>query len=170
MRGFWLALLMVTLVNPARADWLARAWPENTVPKDGNPAITFSATGTITVVLPEAVLSEARAAGLSTERAVGAFLARYAPKTCSSLLDMNVPHTNLKVELLIQRPVAPDDIDGATQEEAAATLNHALKTLTRGSVPHIDRVFIVDQKHLGLSIDYTPDQTVHCVEPPNAIF
>ena len=170
MRSIWLTLLMVTFIDPARADWLARAWPENAEPKDGNPAITFSSTGTITVVLPEAILNEARAAGLSTERAVGAFLGRYAPKTCSNLFDMNVPRTNLKVDLMIQREVAPDHIDGPTQEDAAATLNHALRNLTRGSVPHIDRVFIVDQEPISLSIDYVPEQTVHCVAPPNAIF
>ena len=170
MRRFWLALLSVIAVHPASADWLTSAWPENAFPKNGNPAITFNATGAVTLVLPEAVLSEAQAAGLSTERAVGAFLARYAPRTCSSLLDMTVPHTNLRVDLLIERPVALDAVDAATQEEAATTLNQALKSVTRGSVPRVDRVFIVDQNPLSLSIDYVPDQKVHCAEPPNALF
>jgi hypothetical protein len=170
MRGFWLALLSVIAVHPANADWLARAWPENTVPKNGNPAITFNATGTVTLVLPEAVLGEAQAAGVSTEHAVGAFLDRYAPRTCSTLLDMTVPHTNLRVDLLIERPVAPDAIDEVTQEDAANTLNHALKGQTRGSLPRIERAFIVDQKPLSLSIDYVPEKKVHCAEPPKALF
>jgi len=66
MRGFWLVLLSVIAITPANADWLANAWPEDAIPKNGNPAITFSTTGTITLVLPQAVLGEAYAAGLST--------------------------------------------------------------------------------------------------------
>jgi hypothetical protein len=170
MRGFWLALLSVVAVHPASADWLARAWPENAVPTNGDPAITFNATGSVTLVLPEAVLGEAQAEGLSTEHAVSAFLGRYAPRTCSTLLDMTVPHTNLRVDLLIERPVAPDAIDEVAQEDAASTLNLALKSQTRGSLPRLERAFIVDQKPLSLSIDYVPDGKVHCVEPPNALF
>jgi hypothetical protein len=170
MRGFWLALLSVIVVHPASADWLANSWPGNAIPKNGNPAITFNATGGVTLVLPEAVLGEAQAAGLSTERAVSAFLARYAPRTCSNLLDLTVPHANLRVNLLIERPVAADAVDQATQEEAATALNHALKSVTRRSVPHVDRVFIVDQKPFPLSIDYAPDQKVHCAEPPDVLF
>jgi hypothetical protein len=170
MRGFWLVLLSAIAITPANADWLANAWPEDAIPKNGNPAITFSATGTITLVLPQALLGEAHAAGLSVERAVGAFLGRYAPKTCSNLLDMTVPHTNLRVDLLIERPVALNGIDGSAQEDAAAALNHALRNMARGPVPHIDRAFIVDQKPLSHAIDYIPEQSVHCAEPPDAIF
>jgi hypothetical protein len=170
MRSFWLVLLSAIAVTPANADWLANAWPQDAFPKNGNPAITFNATGTVTLVLPEAVLGEAQAAGLSIEHAVSAFLGRYAPKTCSNLLDMTVPHTNLRVDLLIERPVALDDLDGTTQDHAAAALNHALKNLAMGPVPHIDRAFIVDQNPLNLAIDYLPEQGVHCAEPPNAIF
>jgi len=170
MRGFWLVFLSVIAFTPANADWLANAWPEDVIPKNGNPAITFGATGTITLVLPQAVLGEAQAAGLSVERAVSAFLGRYAPKTCSNLLDMTIPHTNLRVDVLIERPVALDSIDGPAQEDAATALNHALSNMTRGPVPHIDRAFIVDQKPLSLAIDYVPEQRVHCAEPPDAIF
>jgi len=170
MRGFWLVLLSVIATTSANADWLANAWPEDAILKNGNPAITFGAAGTITLVLPQAVLGEAHAAGLSVERAVGAFLGRYAPKTCSNLLDMTVPHTNLRVDLLIERPVALNGIDGSAQEDAAAALNHALRNMARGPVPHIDRAFIVDQKPRGLAIDYVPELRVHCAEPPDAIF
>jgi hypothetical protein len=170
MRGFCLALLSVIAVQPASADWLTSAWPQDALPKNGSPAITFNATGGVTLVLPEAVLGEAHAAGLSTERAVRAFLGRYAPRTCSSLLDMTVPHADLRVDLLIERPVALDALDETTQEEAATTLNHTLKNQMRGSVPRIERAFIVDQKPLSLSIDYAPGQQVHCAEPPDAMF
>jgi hypothetical protein len=170
MRGFWLVLLSVIATTSANADWLANAWPEDAIPKNGNPAITFSATGTITLVLPQAVLGEAQATGLSVEGAVRAFLGRYAPKTCSNLLDMTIPHTNLRVDLLIERPVALDGIDGSAQEDAATALNHALRNMAMGSVPHIDRAFIVDQKPLSLAIDYSPERSVHCAEPPDTIF
>ena len=83
---------------------------------------------------------------------------------------MTVPHTNLRVDLLIERPVALNGIDGSAQEDAAAALNHALRNMARGPVPHIDRAFIVDQKPLSLAIDYVPEQSVHCAEPPDAIF
>jgi hypothetical protein len=167
MRSFWLALLAVSAVNPAGADWLADAWSSR---EHGTPAINFNATGAVTVILPEEVLAQARATGLSTEGAVSAFLGRYAPSMCSTLIDMNVPHANLKVDLLIEHPVALNDADAATQEEAAAALNHALKSQETGSVPHIARAFIVDRKPFSLSIDYAPDHKAHCVESPDVNF
>lgn len=44
MRGFWLALLSVIAAGPARADWVADAWPEASIPTIENPAITFIIT------------------------------------------------------------------------------------------------------------------------------
>jgi hypothetical protein len=170
MRGFWLALLTIAAVNSARADWLADAWSDDASHRRGTPAISFNATGVVTVVLPEAVLAQAKATGLSVESAVGAFLGRYAPGMCSSLLDMSVPHKDLKVDLLVERPVAADNLDAATQEDAAAALNHSLKSPATKSVPHINNVFIVDRKPLNLSIDYAPDHKVHCVERPDVNF
>ena len=167
MRSFWLALLAVSVVDPAGADWLADAWSGH---QNGTPAINFNATGPVTVVLPEEVLAQARASGLSVEGAVSAFLGRYAPSVCSTLIDMNVPHADLKVDLLIEHPVALNDADAATQEDAAAALNHALKSQTTGSVPRIARVFIVDRKPLSLSIDYVPDHKARCMDSPDANF
>jgi hypothetical protein len=170
MRGFWLALLTVSVVGPAGADWLADVWSNDTIRKNGNPAISLNATGAVTVVLPEAALAHARAAGLSVESAVSAFLGRYAPSMCSSPIDMNVPHSNLKVDLLIERLVAFGDADAATQEAAATALNHLLKSPGTGSVPHVDKAFIVDQKPISLSIDYVPDNQGHCGKSPDANF
>jgi hypothetical protein len=164
MRGFWLVLLTVAVVDPAGADWLSEVWSSA---KHGTPAISFNITGVVTVVLPEEVLEQARATGLSTENAVGAFLGRYAPPMCSTLVDMNVPHSNLKVDLLLERAVAPGDVDAPTQEAAAIALNHALKSQPTGSIPHIKRVFVVDQKPIALSIDFAPEHEAHCVEPPD---
>jgi len=164
MRGFWLALLTaVSVVNPAGAGWLADAWSGHT---SGVPAINFTATGAVGVVLPEDVLAQARATGLSVEGAVSVFLGRYAPPVCSSLIDMNVPHPHLKVDLRIEHPITLGDADAATQEGMAHALNHALKSQSTGSVPHIKRAFVVDSKPLSLSIDYVPDHTAHCAETP----
>ena len=164
MRGFWLALLTLLVVNPASADWLKDAWSDGPNATYGIPTITFDTTGVVTVMLPEAMLAQAQAAGLSTEDAVVAFLGRYAPAMCSSAINMNVPHSHLKVDLLVERPVALRDADAATQDEAAAALNQALKFPATRSIPHIDRVFVVDPKPLSLSIDYAPDHKAHCME------
>jgi hypothetical protein len=167
MRGFWLALLAVLIANPAGADWLADAWSSH---ENGTPAINFSRTGVVTIVLPEELVAQARATGLSTEGTVSAFLGRYAPPICSSLIDMNVPHANLKVDFLLEHPVAFKDADAATQEDAAEVLNRELKSSPTGSVPRIQRLFVVDPKPLSLSIGYAPDHQVRCVEPPVANF
>lgn len=167
MRGFWLALLTISVVNPAGADWLADAWSN---PKNGTPAISFNAAGVVSVVLPEEVLAQAQATGLNTEGAVSAFLGRYAPPMCSSLIDMNVPHSHLKVDLLIQHAIGLGDADTSTQEQAADALNHALKSQAAGSVPHINRAFVIDRKPISLSIDYSPDHEAHCVELPDVNF
>jgi hypothetical protein len=167
MRGFWLVLLAVSVVSPAGADWLGDAWSNH---ENGTPAINFNAKGAVTIVLPEGVLTQARATGLSVEGAVSAFLGRYAPSLCSTLIDMNVPHSNLKVDLMVEHPVALKDADAPTQEDAADALNHALKSPATRSVPHIERVFVVDPTPLSLSIDYAPDRKAHCVEPPDANF
>jgi len=172
MRAFWFAFLVVGLAGPARADWLTAMWRGDADARNGSPAITLNAAGAVAAVLPEAVLAEARATGLTIEDTVGAFLARYAPKMCSSLLDMNAPHPNLKVDLFIQRPVALDSMDGSTQEDVAAALNQALKApmSKAGSIPRIKNVFMVGQSSLALSIDYAPEKKVDCVESPDAIF
>jgi hypothetical protein len=174
MRRMWSALLTLTLLPSvagiAHADWLAGAWPADAGARHGSPAITLNRSGAVGLVLPDAVLAEAQAAGLSTEGAVRAFLARYAPGMCSDLLDMTVPHAKLTVNLMIQRPVALSDLDGATQEDAAAALNHALKSGQKSSVPHIDGAFVVDRRRLSLSIDYAPDHAVRCIEPPDLIY
>jgi hypothetical protein len=170
MRSIWCALVAATLSVPAHADWLAGAWPADSQARNGSPAITLNRSGMVALVLPEGVLAQAQAEGVSTESAVRAFLARYAPRLCSGLIDMNVPHGALRVDLMIQRPVSLDEMDGATQEDAAAALNQSLTTAKPGVVPHIDNAFVVDRKRLTVSIDYAPDRAVRCIEPPDVIF
>jgi hypothetical protein len=175
MRGHWFAVLALTLLlptlpAPAHADWLAGAWPADASGRHGSPAITLNQSGAVALVLPDSVLTEAQAAGLSTEGAVSAFLGRYAPSMCSDLVDLTVPHAKLKVDLLIQRPVALSDMDDATQNDAAAALNHALASSAKRLVPHIEGAFVVDRQRLNLSIDYAPDHRVRCIEPPDVIY
>jgi hypothetical protein len=157
----------VALAVPARADWLATVWPKTADAKNGNPAITVNADAVI-VVLPETVLAEAHTAGLSVPDTVRTFLARYAPRMCSSVLDMSSAHHELKVELRVQRPTAFEAMDTATQDAAALALN---QTVGRSStVPRIDRAFVVDKDGVVLSIDYVPEKIANCVAPPDPIF
>jgi hypothetical protein len=170
-RLLWLTVIGLGLATPANADWLATVWPNTTNSKTGNPAITLSADA-VYVVLPEPVLAEAVAAGLTLEGAVGAFLGRYAPKMCSSLLDMSAVHSHLKVELRVQRSAAMRSLDTSTQEDAAVTLNEALKRQeqTLRTLPHLEKAFVVDRQGLTLSIDYVPEKTTKCVVPPDVVF
>ena len=172
MRSIWCALVAATMAVPAHADWLAGAWPADSQARNGSPAITLNRSGAVALVLPEGVLAQALAEGVSTESAVRAFLARYAPRLCSGLIDMNVPHQALRVDLMIQRPVSLEEMDGATQEDAAAALNQSLTSTSAkpGVVPHIDKAFVVDRKRLTVSIDYAPDRAVRCIEPPDVLF
>jgi hypothetical protein len=171
MRLFWLTVVGFSLATPANADWLATVWPNTSDSKTGNPAITLAADA-VYVVLPEPVLAEAVAAGLTVEGAVGAFLGRYAPKMCSSLLDMSAVHSHLKVELRVQRSAAMRSLDISTQEDAALTLNEALKRPGQsfGTIPHLEKAFVVDRQGLTLSIDYVPEKTTKCVIPPDVVF
>ena len=170
MRSIWCALVAAAVAVPAHADWLAGAWPTDSQALNGSPAITLNRSGVVALVLPDGVLAQAQAEGVNTEGAVRAFLGRYAARLCSGLLDMNVPHRALQVELMIQRPVSLDDMDGATQEDAAAALNQSLTSAKPGAVPHIDSAFVVDRQRLTISIDYAPDRAVRCIEPPDVIF
>ena len=170
MRSIWCALVAAAVAVPAHADWLAGAWPADSQAPNGSPAITLNRSGAVAVVLPDAVLAQAQAEGVSTEGAVRAFLGRYAARLCSGLIDMNVPHPTLQVDLVIQRPVSLDEMDAATQDDAAAALNQSLTTAKPGTAPHVDTAFVVDRKRLTLSIDYAPDRASRCIDPPDVIF
>jgi hypothetical protein len=170
MRSIWCALVAAAVAVPAHADWLAGAWPTDSQAPNGSPAITLNRSGAVALVLPDWVLAQAQAEGVSTESAVRAFLGRYAARLCSGLLDMNVPHRALQVDLTIQRPVSLGEMDAATQDDAAAALNQSLTSARPGAVPHIDNASVVDRERLTLSIDYAPDRAARCIEPPDVIF
>jgi hypothetical protein len=115
MRIFTVGLAAVLLcVGSARAEWLTDAWDDEFVKQHGNPAITLNGGGAI-VVLQDATLNAARAAGLSDQDIVLAFLQRYGQ--CSELLDLQKPRAQLRVRLSIQRQLEVADARGETQED-----------------------------------------------------
>lgn len=98
-----LVAALVLAAAPAHADWLERAWSDAAIAKSGSPAITLTATGVL-LVLPEATLAEAHAAGVETPQAVQLFLQRYG-QHCSAVLDLDLPHQRIKVRLFTLRRV-----------------------------------------------------------------
>lgn len=68
--------------HTARLDWADEAWSESYISRYGSPAITINATAGVTLVLSEASLYDANAAGLTLERAIAVFLGRYGLKQC----------------------------------------------------------------------------------------
>jgi hypothetical protein len=148
------AMLMSPLI--ARADWLDDAWSTESVQTNGSPAITIR-MDTVHIVLPAAVLRKAHDAGATIEQAINAFLGRYAPR-CSDLLNFNLPHLGLKVELSLQNRVPfeekSDDMPRLLGESDLAP-----------SVNDEPRLFVASPEHFDLTIDYAPTHQVHCIVP-----
>src|SRR5713101_5070326 len=104
------------LAAPAHAaDWLEQAWRDEAVGRTGTPAITLGASAVL-VVLPEAALAKAHAAGVNTSDAVRLFVGRYG-QHCSAGLDLDRPHPHLRVQLFLQKPVALEDAGESTPAE-----------------------------------------------------
>ena len=166
-----LAGLMVA-ATPAKADWLEQAWSDESVAENGAPAVTLGEDGGVLVVLPEATLREAYAAGLNTKAAVGLFLGRWGQR-CSDVIDLDQGKKNLKVELFLQRPVALEDASEAVQGEILATLlalkkdaaKRAPKLAKTKVVPRVESVFAVSEKHVDFVIDYVPQGKASCRTP-----
>jgi hypothetical protein len=153
----------MVIASPAHADWLERAWSAEVVKTTGAPAITLAATG-ILLVLPEAALQEALAAGVSTEEAVRLMVQHYG-QHCSAILDLDQPHPRLPVQLILQKPVALEDATERVQE----TVLDALKSLSTKPLPHVQNLFVSAEEHTDLVIDYVPTRKAHCVQPGAAI-
>jgi hypothetical protein len=165
-----LAGLVVAAV-PAKADWLERAWSDESVARNGEPAVTLGEDGVL-LVLPEATLRDAYAAGLDTRAAVGLFLGRWGQR-CSDVIDLDEGHRNLKVQLFLQRAVALEDAAETVQGEILATLLALKKEAEKGrhklaktkTLPRVDSVFIVSEKHVDFIIDYVPQGKASCRRP-----
>src|SRR5215813_13693304 len=89
------ALVIFVGTGNVQADWLDDVWSEEWVRMNGNPAVSISGDG-VQVVLPATSLQKAYEQGLTTEQALHDFLERHGQR-CSHLIDLNVPHPNLKV-------------------------------------------------------------------------
>ena len=125
-------LFLLVLATPAHADWLGDIWHT----ADGLPAIVLNGEG-VSVTMPQQAMKQARAAGLSVEQAVGAFLGRYASHMCSEMVDMN----------------------------AARQLTVHLRVMNEVRLPFRGRAFVVDPDDIDVVIDYKPEHQTICVDP-----
>ncbi len=123
---------LLVLAGPARADWLGDIWRGH----DGLPAISLSDAG-VSVTMPQSALRKARAAGLSVEQAVGAFLGRYGTRMCSEVIDLNTSR-RLSVHLHLQDEV-PAPLPG--------------------------HLYVADPDGIEMVIDYAPAEKATCIDP-----
>ncbi|HEX2114189.1 MAG TPA: hypothetical protein VHM01_07265 [Alphaproteobacteria bacterium] len=154
------ALALATFVGSglARADWLGDAWSEESVRRNGNPAITIH-RDSIHVVLPAATLRQAYDEGATTERVLSEFLERYGQR-CSSLLKLNAPHPNLKVRLSLQTRTSFDEISEDDEVLTALKTEYLKRTETGSPV-----LFTTSPGHFDYTINYVPKRQVRCVTP-----
>jgi hypothetical protein len=154
------ALVLATAVGTgvARADWLGDTWSKESV-MNGDPAIGIT-DSVIRVVLPSATLDQAYAEGLSTEDVLGAFLDRYGQR-CSHLIDLNVPHRDLKVELWLQNRTRLEDV--SNKDDVLAALRDAYRAQRPDDETPL--LFVVSPVHFDYTIDYVPARRVRCVAP-----
>jgi hypothetical protein len=148
------------VAGPAHANWLDRAWDDDAVAQNLAPAITLGEAGVL-LVLPQATLDDAHAAGVSTPDAVRQLVERYG-QHCSAIVDLNQPHPHLKVRLFIARRVPLADAPQATQREVRETVKSG-----RTAAP--DTLAVTSDDYSELVIDYVPARTAHCVTPGDAI-
>ena len=153
------ALSALLGTDPARADWVEDAWSEDSVRMNGNPAVSIS-RGAVHVVLPAMSLHQAYEEGLTTRQILRAFLDRHAQR-CSDVLDLNVPHPNLRVALSLQGRMSFDDIP--EQDEVLTALKEVYRK--QGSSAGAPMLFTVSPVQFELSIDYVPTRRVRCILP-----
>ncbi|HEX9489831.1 MAG TPA: hypothetical protein VF930_06070 [Stellaceae bacterium] len=145
------------------ADWLEQAWSAESVARTGTPAITLGASAVL-LVLPAATLAAAHAAGVSTPEAVRLFVGRYGQR-CSAGLDLDRPHPHLRVQLLLQTPVALEDAGERVQGE----ILDALESAKTKPLPRVERLFAVTDAPAEVFIDYVPQRHARCVRPGDAV-
>jgi hypothetical protein len=154
-----LVAALLLAAGPARADWLERAWDAASAAKNGAPAVTLTQSG-ILLVLPEATLAEAHAAGVETPQAVQLFLRRYG-QHCSAVLDLDRAHENIRVKLFTLRPVPLEEASERVQGEVL----DALKSAGSKHFPRVRDLFVADDQPSELTIDYKPERKANCVRP-----
>jgi hypothetical protein len=144
---------------PARAGWLEHAASDEMIDVAGMLAVTLNDAGVLLEV-PEAVMQEAQAAGVGVAEAARLLVQRHGPR-CSDVLDLNLPHAHLRVQVFLQRPVALEDAGDRVQGE----ILDALKTAKAKRLPHVNSLFVVAQEGAEVFIDYVPGAKATCVQP-----
>jgi hypothetical protein len=155
--AFALALLAAA---PAHANWLDDAWTDDTVDRNGGPAITLNGEGVI-LVLPADTLVAAHAEGVGTKRAVTLFIERYG-QHCSDIIDLDRKQ-KLHVQLFLSKPVDLNSASEETQQEVGDTL---IKISGRHPKrpPDVQSLFVTEPEHRDFTIDYVPERKASCVE------
>ncbi len=153
------ALVIFVGTGTAQADWLDDAWSEEWVRMNGNPAVSMSGDA-VHVVLPATSLHQAYEEGFTTEQALQDFLERHGQR-CSHLIDLNVPHPNLKVTLSFEGRAPFESVP--ERDEVLTTLKRAyLRYRADDSIPLL---FTVSPVEFEYSINYVPTHQVRCVAP-----
>jgi hypothetical protein len=153
------ALGILVGTGTVQADWLDDVWSEEWVQMNGNPAVSMSGDG-VQIVVPAILLQQAYEEGFTTEQALQDFLDRHGQR-CSHLVDLNLPHPNLKVTLSLQVPAALESIP-ENDEVLAAVKSTLLRYRTDDSIPLL---FTISPVKFEYSINYVPTHQVHCVAP-----
>jgi hypothetical protein len=158
-RLFALCLAAVMpIASPAAAGWLEHAASDEMIDANGMLAVTLGDAGVLLVV-PEAVVQEAQAAGVGLAEAARLLVQRYG-QHCSDVLDLDRPHARLRVQVFLQRPTALEDASERVQGE----ILDALKTAKTKPLPRVDSLFVTAEERSDIFIDYVPDRKAHCVQ------
>ena len=113
-------------------------------------------------MLPAASLLQAYEEGFTAERALHDFLDRHGQR-CSQLIDLNVPHPDLKVALSLQGRASFEDV--AERDVVLAALEDAKTSYQAGDIPVL---FAVSPVQFEYRINYVPSRQVRCITPEEA--
>jgi hypothetical protein len=149
---------VIAVASPAKADWLERAASDDMIDANGMLAVTLGDAGVLLVV-PEAVIQEAQAAGIGMPEAARLLVQRYGQR-CSDVLDLDRPHAHLRVQVLLQRPAALEDASERVQGE----ILDALKTAKTKPLPRVSNLFATAEERTEIFIDHVPGRKGQCVQ------
>lgn len=150
---------VIAIVSPATAGWLENAASDDMIDANGMLAVTLGDAGVLLVV-PEAVIQEAQAAGIGIAEATRLLVQRYGQR-CSDVLDLDRPHAHLRVHVFLQRPVALEDASERVQGE----ILDALKTAKTKPLAHVQNLFVTAEERAEVFIDHVPGRKGQCVQP-----
>jgi hypothetical protein len=132
---FMLMLAALALPTAAHAGWVEESWSDELTSRIGSPAITIHGDGTVAVVVQGELLSQY---GLAATVAAQTLLEHYGPRQCSDLLDLNVAHDGLQLEVYVAR------IDGVRSvvdaEPTTLTIDYAPSRTVRCVDPDADLI------------------------------